>query len=161
MAFCPQCGTDNPDTATYCAGCGFPMTATPHTENSTPAPEYSTGYEAPVYTPVPTTPPISYPTSVSASTLPVGANVTSIISMVCGILSCVSVYVGFIFAIPAIILAAISKSKTPSDLSNGKATAGLVTGIIGIILSILWIIIFVAIFAEVSSYSYNSYDYYY
>ena len=162
MAFCPKCGTNNPDTATFCSGCGSSITPNSFAD-STPTSGYGTGYQAPAYNPAPTYPSASYPSSApTANTLPVGANVMSIISMVCGILSCLSLYVGFIFAIPALILAGVSKSKTPSGLSNGKSTAGLITGIIGIVLSIIWVIIFVAIFEEATSHSYNSYyDYYY
>lgn len=161
MVYCSKCGTTNSDTDAYCAGCGAPLDHGPFVTSPTPAQEYNSPYQPSPYAPVPTYPPVSYPTvSTVSNKLPVGANVTAIIAMVCGILSCCSLYVGFVFSIPAIILAAISKSKTPGGIPNGKSTAGLITGIIGIILSIIWIIIFVKLFEEVSTPSYYS-DYYY
>lgn len=128
MSFCPSCGKQNPDGVAFCAYCGQSMTLQPVPP---------TGYPGPNYTaPIGYTPP--------STTLPAAARVTSIIAMICGILSCCTFYVGFLFSIPALILAAQSKGKTPAGVSNGKATAGIITGAIGIGLSLLWFIVLLA-----------------
>ena len=117
MSFCPSCGMQNPDGVAFCAQCGQSMTM-----QST------------------------YVPPVSDSPMPVAANIMAIISMVCGIVSLCSLYVGFVFSIPALILSALSRGKTPAGVNNSKARVGLITGIIGLGLSFLWFIILVAIF---------------
>lgn len=165
MSFCNQCGTPNPDDSTYCNGCGSPLNSQPqqttysqpvysqpnYPQPNYPQPTYSQPtYSRPVYSPG------------TPATLPTPAKVLSIISLVSGILSCCSLYVGFIFSIAALITGGISKSKTPSGTPNGKSTAGIITGIVGIVLSILWFILFIYIIEEATSTpSYSYYDYYY
>ena len=67
-------------------------------------------------------------------------------SLVCGIASLVLAFLfcwaGIASAIVAIVLSVQSKNK---EGPNGKATAGLVTGIIGLIIAGIFIIIFVII----------------
>jgi hypothetical protein len=147
--------------ATYAPVPASPVYSQPNYEQPNYSqPSYNpTGYSAPGYSA-----PGYYATAATAVTtaLPTPAKVLGIISMVCGILSCCTFYAGIAFAIAALVTAGIAKSKTPSNLSNGKANAGLITGIIGMVISIICLIVFIALIAEASSsYSYGYGDYYY
>ena len=143
MSYCPSCGCDNPDNSAFCRGCGAPLDAQPQ-QNPT--------YEPPVYN--------SYNTYTPAPTqeLPVAARILSIISMVCGIVSCCSCYAGFVFSIAAFITGAISNSKNPMGLENKKVVVGRITAIVGIVISVICLIVYIALVYEAMSYSY--YDFY-
>jgi hypothetical protein len=58
--YCPQCGSQNPDNAQFCGGCGAKLPA------PAPAPPVAPVPPQPVYVPPPTTPPpaapVAYPT---------------------------------------------------------------------------------------------------
>ena len=150
MSYCPSCGCDNPDNSAFCRGCGAPLDAQPQ-QNPT--------YEPPVYN---QQPPVydSYNTYTPAPTqeLPVAARILSIISMVCGIVSCCSCYAGFVFSIAAFITGAISNSKNPMGLENKKVVVGRITAIVGIVISVICLIVYIALVYETMSYEY--YDFY-
>ncbi len=149
MPYCNQCGTQNPDGSAYCRGCGNSLNEQPQQTTYTQQPVYP----QPVYTPSVTT------------ELPTVAKILSIVSMACGIASCCTFFVGFLFSIAALITSGISKSKTPAGVVNTKAKVGLITGIIGIVLSVIWFILYVSLLVEVIDsyepyYSYGYYDYF-
>lgn len=162
MSFCNQCGTQNADDAAFCSGCGSTLNAQPQQPTYAEPAYAEPAYTPPSYTPPTYTPPVySQPSdSYAPVSLPVAAKVLGIVSMVCGILSCCTFYVGFIFSIAAFITCGIAKSKTPSNMSNSKSTVGLITGIVGIVISIICLIIFVLLVEEATRYSYG-YNYYY
>ncbi|MEK5237611.1 DUF4190 domain-containing protein [Paenibacillus sp. FSL L8-0470] len=81
---------------------------------------------------------------------PAQTNGKSIASLVLGILSIVSPYIGILFGIIAIILSAISlkEIRTRYEEGRGLAIAGLVCGIVGTIIYTLLILLFLfALFA--------------
>jgi beta-lactamase regulating signal transducer with metallopeptidase domain len=92
-------------------------------------------YQAPVYQP-----------QAEAAVLPTSAKILGLISMICGLVSLVSCYVGFMYSIPALILANIASKKAPG-IPNGKAKVGKITAIIGIVVSVICLIAYVALVA--------------
>ena len=157
MPYCNQCGVQNPEGAAFCRSCGASMntqaqesTHTPPQENTSTPPVYNQSPYAPqpVYT---------YNSPNTLTQMPTAAKVLSIVSMACGIASCATFFVGFMFSIAALITSSISRNKTPEGIPNTKAKVGLITGIIGIVLSVIWIIIYVALIGEII----DSYDSYY
>lgn len=155
MPYCTQCGAQNPEGSAFCSSCGATLNSQPKETAYTPP-----AYESPVYTP----PTYSYSTPQVLTQLPTAAKVLSIVSMACGIASCCTFFVGFMFSIAALITSSISRGKTPAGITNTKAKVGLITGIIGIVLSVIWLIVYVALIVEVvDSYDYYGYgyDYYY
>ena len=152
MPYCNQCGAQNPEGSAFCSSCGSSIAPKPQ-ETSTAQSTYS----QPVYPQPAYTSPLhqSAPAYV-APRLPTAANVLSIVSMACGIASCATLFMGFLFSIAALITSGISRSKTPYGVSNTKAKVGLITGIVGIVLSVIWIIIYVELLGEI----FDIYDYY-
>ncbi|WP_379139959.1 DUF4190 domain-containing protein [Paenibacillus sp. sgz500992] len=81
---------------------------------------------------------------------PAQTNGKSIASLVLGILSIVSPYIGILFGIIAIILSAISlkEIRTRYEEGRGLAIAGLICGIVGTLIYTLLILLFLfALFA--------------
>ncbi|WP_042198753.1 DUF4190 domain-containing protein [Paenibacillus camerounensis] len=78
---------------------------------------------------------------------PAQTNGKSIASLVLGILSIVTPYIGLLFGIVAIILSALSLKEIRNRYEGGRglAIAGLVCGIVGTIIYALLIIFFVVI----------------
>lgn len=76
---------------------------------------------------------------------PAQTNGKSIASLVLGILSIVSPYIGILFGIIAIILSAISlkEIRTRYEEGRGLAIAGLVCGIVGTIIYTILILLFI------------------
>ncbi|GGF62653.1 hypothetical protein GCM10010912_04720 [Paenibacillus albidus] len=85
---------------------------------------------------------------------PQRTNGKSIASMVLGILSIVIPYIGFLFGIVAIILAAISLKEIRRTYEEGRgmAIAGLVCGIVGSLIYAILIIIFILVMAAAYNY---------
>ena len=81
----------------------------------------------------------------------------SIISMICGIVSCVLFwgriggFLSILCGAAAIVLGVMSGKKSLTGERNGMATAGLITGIIGISLSIISIACWTCVCASLSS----------
>ena len=86
----------------------------------------------------------------------------SIVTLICGIFSLVFCWapygVGFYFSIPAIVFSILAKKSYSGK--NGKATVGLVFGIIGTVLSIIFLVVWSIVFAAATK-SYSSYRVYY
>lgn len=157
MASCPECGAENPAGADFCCRCGAHVSAAtissvtcPHCNAQNPQGNafcYSCGN--PVHSnsvnPAPTARSVSY----DSIPLPVGANVTGIIAMVCGIVSCVSCYGGFVPAIAAFILASISSERTPYGMSNSKLTVARITAGIGLGLSVISLIAYISLLSSI------------
>ncbi|CAM4239877.1 DUF4190 domain-containing protein [Paenibacillus typhae] len=78
---------------------------------------------------------------------PAHTNGKSIASLVLGILSIVTPYIGLLFGIVAIILSALSLKEIRNRYEGGRglAIAGLVCGIVGTIIYALLILLFVVI----------------
>ena len=161
MATCPNCGSSNPGGAAFCCGCGskLPPQASeapratvvcPHCNVQNPSGStFCYSCSNPLYgnsaNPLPPSGHYDSRTvQYNPYELPVGARVTSIIAMVLGIVSCCSCYMGWMFSIPALIVASISRGRTPPDVENPKANVATITGAIGIGLSVLSFIILLA-----------------
>ena len=111
--YCEKCGAEIDDSAVVCIHCGAPTSK-------------MSGNDASVNT--------------NAASNPLG-----IASLVCGIVGLIMSFfggavgvIGLILCVIAIVLSVFSKKKVGP---NGKATAGLVLGIIGVILAVIMIII--------------------
>lgn len=143
MSYCTNCGSELSEGTAFCSNCGAAQTQSAYVpqqeivEQPAPAPVYP----EPVYT-------YSEPAATAAEpgALPISAKIMSIISMVCGILSCTSCYVGFLYSIPALILASIANKKAPG-VPNKMTKVGKTTGIIGIGVSVLCLIAYVVMMA--------------
>ena len=156
MSFCSNCGAELTEGSAFCPNCGAGQVRPFHVQEQpvpTPEPEVVTAepvYQepAPVYQPVYQQPvyqqPVYQPQVEVPATLPASAKILGLISMICGLVSLVSCYVGFSFAIPALILSGIASRKAPG-VPNGKAKVGKITGIFGIILSVISFIAYVAL----------------
>ena len=150
MSFCANCGAELAEGTAICPYCGAGQARQfnpnePQVLNSEPV------YQQPVYQP-----------SVEATaTLTGAAKILSIISMVCGLVSLVSCYGGFVPGIAAIVLASIAGNKAPG-VPNTMTKVGKITGIIGIIVSALCLIGYIVLVAigTVSEMG-SSYSYYY
>lgn len=93
---------------------------------------------------------------------PAHTNGKSIASLVLGILSVITPYIGLLFGIVAIILSALSLKEIRNRHEGGRglAIAGLVCGIVGTIIYALLILFFVVIilFAVGSGDSFSNYN---
>lgn len=162
MSFCSNCGTELTEGSAFCPNCGAgqvrqfsvqeqpapaPEVVPAEPVYQEPVPVYQPVYQQPVYQPQVEVP----------AALPTSAKILGLISMICGLASLVSCYVGFSFAIPALILSGIASRKAPG-VPNGKAKVGKITGIFGIILSVISFIAYVAL---LTGEFFVSSDYYY
>lgn len=146
MSFCSNCGAELTEGTAFCPNCGAgqvrtfgadePVAVAAEPEVLPAEPVYQEPvYQAPVYQP-----------QAEPAVLPTPAKILGLISMICGLLSLVSCYVGFAYSIPALILANIASKKAPG-IPNGKAKVGKITAIIGIVVSVICFIIYVALVA--------------
>jgi hypothetical protein len=147
MSFCSNCGAELTEGTAFCPNCGagqvrtfgadepVAVAAEPEVLPAEPvyqAPVYQEPvYQAPVYQP-----------QAEPAVLPTSAKILGLISMICGLLSLVSCYVGFAYSIPALILSSIASKKAPG-IPNGKAKVGKITAIIGIVISVICFIVIV------------------
>ena len=141
MSFCSNCGAELTEGTAFCPNCGagqvrtfgadepVAVAAEPEVLPAEPV------YQAPVYQ-----------SQAEPAALPTSAKILGLISMICGLVSLVSCYVGFAYSIPALILANIASKKAPG-IPNGKAKVGKITAIIGIVVSVICFIIYVALVA--------------
>lgn len=141
MSFCSNCGAELTEGTAFCPNCGagqvrtfgadepVAVAAEPEVLPAEPV------YQAPVYQP-----------QAEPAVLPTSAKILGLISMICGLVSLVSCYVGFAYSIPALILANIASKKAPG-IPNGKAKVGKITAIIGIVVSVICFIVYVALVA--------------
>ena len=146
MSFCSNCGAELTEGTAFCPNCGagqvrtfgadeqVAVAAEPEVLPAEPVYQVPV-YQAPVYQP-----------QAEPAVLPTSAKILGLISMICGLLSLVSCYVGFAYSIPALILANIASKKAPG-IPNGKAKVGKITAIIGIVISVICFIIYVALVA--------------
>ena len=83
-----------------------------------------------------------------------GAAVASMVLGICSIALCWTGWIGLAAGIVAVILAVVAKNKIKADAdlahSNGKATAGLITGIIGTVISAILVILALMFVAAVN-----------
>ena len=87
------------------------------------------------------------------------AKAFSIVSLVCGIVSMVSCYIGFIPGIAAIIFSVLAKKRFSGK--NTKATLGLIFGIVGLVIATISVIVVCVIAANSGrGYSSSYYRYY-
>ena len=148
MSFCSNCGAELTEGTAFCPNCGAGQVRTFGAEEPVAVAGETTVlcgettvltaepvYQAPVYQP-----------QVEPAVLPTSAKILGLISMICGLVSLVSCYVGFMYSIPALILASIASKKAPG-IPNGKAKVGKITAIIGIVVSVICFIIYVALVA--------------
>lgn len=146
MSFCSNCGAELTEGTAFCPNCGAgqvrtfgadePVAVAAEPEVLPAEPVYQEPvYQAPVYQP-----------QAEPAVLPTSAKILGLISMICGLVSLVSCYVGFAYSIPALILANIASKKAPG-IPNGKAKVGKITAIIGIVVSVICFIIYVALVA--------------
>ncbi len=146
MSFCSNCGAELTEGTAFCPNCGAgqvrtfgadePVAVAAEPEVLPAEPVYQEPvYQAPVYQP-----------QAEPAVLPTSAKILGLISMICGLVSLVSCYVGFMYSIPALILANIASKKAPG-IPNGKAKVGKITAIIGIVVSVICFIIYVALVA--------------
>ena len=143
MSFCSNCGAELTEGTAFCPNCGAGQVRTFGAEEPVAVAGETTVlcgettvltaepvYQEPVYqTPV-------YQPQVEPTVLPTSAKILGLISMICGLVSLVSCYVGFAYSIPALILANIASKKAPG-ITNGKAKVGKITAIIGIVISVI------------------------
>ena len=145
MAYCANCGTKNDEGMMFCSNCGSNVadpqpskqvvqettTATPATQNFTPPPNNSGNQ---LYTPPPTGG--TYPTYPQTTGEKTGYATAA---LVLGILS---LFCSMIYLSPvAMILGIIGRKRAPSV--KGRATAGMVMGIIGTVIIVAIIVVFV------------------
>lgn len=146
MSFCSNCGAELTEGTAFCPNCGAgqvrtfgadePVAVAAEPEVLPAEPVYQEPVDqAPVYQP-----------QAEPAVLPTSAKILGLISMICGLVSLVSCYVGFMYSIPALILANIASKKAPG-IPNGKAKVGKITAIIGIVVSVICFIIYVALVA--------------
>lgn len=146
MSFCSNCGAELTEGTAFCPNCGAgqvrtfgadePVAVAAEPEVLPAEPVYQEPvYQAPVYQP-----------QAEPAVLPTSAKILGLISMICGLVSLVSCYVGFMYSIPALILANIASKKAPG-IPNGKAKVGKITAIIGIVVSVICFIVYVALVA--------------
>lgn len=146
MSFCSNCGAELTEGTAFCPNCGAgqvrtfgadePVAVAAEPEVLPAEPVYQEPvYQAPVYQ-----------SQAEPAVLPTSAKILGLISMICGLVSLVSCYVGFAYSIPALILANIASKKAPG-IPNGKAKVGKITAIIGIVVSVICFIIYVALVA--------------
>ena len=146
MSFCSNCGAELTEGTAFCPNCGAgqvrtfgadePVAVAAEPEVLPAEPVYQEPvYQAPVYQ-----------SQAEPAVLPTSAKILGLISMICGLVSLVSCYVGFAYSIPALILANIASKKAPG-IPNGKAKVGKITAIIGIVVSVICFIVYVALVA--------------
>jgi hypothetical protein len=146
MSFCSNCGAELTEGTAFCPNCGAgqvrtfgadePVAVAAEPEVLPAEPVYQEPvYQAPVYQP-----------QAEPAVLPTSAKILGLISMICGLLSLVSCYVGFVYSIPALILSSIASKQAPG-IPNGKARVGKITAIIGIVVSVICFIVYVALVA--------------
>ena len=151
MSFCSNCGAELTEGTAFCPNCGAgqvrtigadePVAVAAEPEVLPAEPVYQEPvYQAPVYQP-----------QAEPAVLPTSAKILGLISMICGLLSLVSCYVGFAYSIPALILASIASKKAPG-IPNGKAKVGKITAIIGIVISVICFIAIVLASAGTESF---------
>ena len=143
MSFCSNCGAELTEGTAFCPNCGAgqvrtfgadePVAVAAEPEVLPAEPVYQEPvYQAPVYQ-----------SQAEPAVLPTSAKILGLISMICGLVSLVSCYVGFAYSIPALILASIASKKAPG-IPNGKAKVGKITAIIGIVISVICLIAYFA-----------------
>ena len=143
MSFCSNCGAELTEGTAFCPNCGAgqvrtfgadePVAVAAEPEVLPAEPVYQEPvYQAPVYQ-----------SQAEPAVLPTSAKILGLISMICGLVSLVSCYVGFAYSIPALILANIASKKAPG-IPNGKAKVGKITAIIGIVISVICLIAYFA-----------------
>ena len=138
MSFCSNCGAELTEGTAFCPNCGAGQVRTIGADEPVAVaaePEVLPAepvYQAPVYQ-----------SQVEPAVLPTPAKILGLISMICGLVSLVSCYVGFVYSIPALILASIASKKAPG-IPNGKAKVGRITAIIGIVISVICLIAYFA-----------------
>lgn len=133
MAYCIKCGQEINDSAVFCTYCGAEQKKVVTVE--------------PVVEPV--VEPAVEPVVESVVVEEKKGSALGLISMILGILSvlcCAGGCLGTFFAIAAIILAIVEKSKTGK--MSGMALAGLITGIAGIVVTIISTIVFLPILPD-------------
>lgn len=165
MSFCSNCGTELTDGTAFCPNCGAGQVRTFGAEEPkavVPEPEVIPAepvYQAPVYQEPVYQAPV-YQTPAEPAKLPTSAKILGLISMICGLLSLVSCYVGFMYSIPALILASIASKQAPG-VPNGKAKVGRITGIIGIVVSVISFIAYIVLMSTGTAFvTENMYDLY-
>ncbi len=127
MKYCPHCGSEHPEDARFCPNCGAPLN-----QNFGPTPPPP---------PIPPVPPCE-PAKNKYDSFALTGMILGIIGLVC----VGSLTFGIPCSVLAIIFSAIAKKHSRG---GGKATAGLVTGIIGValtILTILWCVLYMGTF---------------
>lgn len=160
MSFCSNCGAELTEGTAFCPNCGAGQVRTFGAEEPvavagetqvlcgettvlTAEPVYQAPvYQEPVYQEPVYQAPVYQP-QVEPAVLPTSAKILGLISMICGLVSLVSCYVGFAYSIPALILANIASKKAPG-IPNGKAKVGKITAIIGIVISVICLIAYFA-----------------
>lgn len=115
--FCPNCGANNPDTATVCPQCNQPIPQFA----STPAPEA----QSPTGTPeVPGSPPVPVAKTADVPNYLVHSIILSVCSLVCCGLTCGFGFPAFALAIVALILSAQVNSKLgANDIAGAQAAS--------------------------------------
>ena len=176
--FCTNCGVELDDDAMFCTNCGAaqgePAQAVDQAAQTVEqaaqpvAPQYQAP-AAPQYPPQYQQPAAAAPVAAGSGT---GVLVMGIIalSLAClSIIFCWAPFFNIIFAIPAIILGAIAKSKggklIRSGAINGKIKTGRILGLVGMILGIVFVVVGViltiVIIAAGVNYSSSYYRYFY
>ena len=119
--FCPNCGGQNPDNATFCATCG-----TSFAQQQAPV--------APVYGGAPVGGYAPAPVDNPGKGLGIAGMILGIISLAFFCLW----YLAIPCAVASIILSAIGMSKSKNaGMKNGMATAGLICSIISVALALI------------------------
>lgn len=178
--FCPNCGTQNADNVTFCAGCGSklaadqpaqqPVSETPVYEAPAQAPTYEAPaqpqqpvYQQPVYqTPAqpqqpayqqPYQPAYQQPPVVPGKGMGIAGMVLGIIALVFG---CCTEYVSIPCAVIGLILSIVAMSKAKkAGMKNGCAVAGLVCCCISLALAVIGYILAATVFAGLMDEVYN------
>lgn len=148
--FCPNCGTQNADNATFCAGCGTKLNADQQAPAQQPVYEAPVQPQQPVYQqPVyqaPQQPVYQQPITVPGKGLGVAGMVLGIISLV---FCCCTLYISVPCAVIGLILSAVGMSKAKkAGMKNGCAVAGIVCSCIALALTILVYVLAATIFTE-------------
>ena len=139
MAFCPDCGKQNPDSAAFCSGCGKSLTQPAAPQMPAEPPVYRMQEEQqPVYKMYNEAPVAQQAAPAEASSGNTGAKVMGIIGMALGILSLVFSFVSFISLIGYSTVETVSIGLTysimaimfsiPGKILSSKAVSGGATG---------------------------------
>lgn len=143
--FCGECGTDNPDTNSFCKNCGRPLKKTqPAAPGAQPAP-------APVPVAAPAQPSYYIPPAGAVQPVPAGApGVTEtpkrtwlgIVSLIPAILSWI--FYPVLIGIIAVVLgvASIWLAKKQGTRFPASAVVAIIIGLLAIVMNIFWLDIF-------------------